>query len=170
VTAAAALIYNVHATNLLRYRLMMLAQIVDASRWERLVRHPDPLARNATLAATAEKLYGSGLSSGMLKVHYELEAIDGAIRSCHTEMRDLVESEVLSLAAIAGGASQAGQQLNELLERSPVGVIRALDVLQADHESPTLAAELASTLPRPVQRFIALPFSDRARRVLNKAV
>jgi hypothetical protein len=59
-------------------------------------------------------------------------------------------------------------QLDGMLSRSPVGVIRALDLLAADGDSPVVAAQLVEAMPRPVQRFVALPFGDRIGRVLNQ--
>jgi hypothetical protein len=61
-----------------------------------------------------------------------------------------------------------GPQLDGLLSRSPVGVIRALDLLAADGDSSVAAAQLVEAMPRPLQRFVALPFGDRTRRVLNR--
>jgi hypothetical protein len=79
-TAAATLIYNVHATSLLRLRLMALAEVIDTDRWTARVRHPDPLERFGHLVASAESWYDAYVARLMTATHYDLEAIDGEIR------------------------------------------------------------------------------------------
>jgi hypothetical protein len=168
-TAAATLIYNVHATSLLRFRLMVLAEVVDTDRWTARVRHPDPLARFGSLVATAKSRYGADVAGLMTATHADLEAIGGELRACQVDQRDSVRNELLDLAhSTPNQAGGLGPQLDGLLSRSPVGVIRALDLLAADGDSPVVAAQLVEAMPRPMQRFVALPFGDRIRRVLNR--
>jgi len=168
-TAAATLIYNVHATSLLRFRLMVLAEVVDTDRWTARVRHPDPLARFGSLVATAESRYGADVAGLMTATHADLEAIGGELRACQVDQRDSVRNELLDLAhSTPDQAAGLGPQLDRLLSRSPADVIRALDLLAADGDSPVVAAQLVEAMPRPVQRFVALPFDDRIRRVLNR--
>jgi hypothetical protein len=167
VTAAATLIYNMHGTNLLRLRLMALAEIIDTYRWTRRIRHPDPLLRFGFLAVNAGTRYGRKVADGMTMVHNDLETIDGEIRECMFKQQESVRDEILGLArSAADGPGGLGPQLDRLLSRSPVGVIQALDLLGSD--SPSVAAHLTEAMPRPVQRFVALPFGDRTGRALNR--
>jgi hypothetical protein len=170
-TAAAALIYNVHGTSLLRYRLMFLAEVVNTDGWPARVRHPDPLYRFASLVGGAESWYGADVARLMTATHYDLEAIDGEIRECHLDQRDSVREEVLKLATSLRGRRRGGlgPQLDGLLSRSPVGVIRGHDLL-AQNGHAAAAAQLVEAMPRPVQRFVVLSFGERPRRVLNQII
>jgi hypothetical protein len=105
----------------------------------------------------------------MTATHADLEAIGGELRACQVDQRDSVRNKLLDLAhATPEQAGVLGPQLDGLLSRSPVGVIRALDLLAADGDSPVAAAQLVEAMPRPMQRFVALPFSERIRRALNR--
>ena len=170
-TAAATLIYNVHATNLLRFRLMILAEVVNTDRWTTRVRHPDPLARFGHLVAAAEPRYGSDVARLMTATHADLETIGGEIGACHVHQRNSVRNELLELARpILDQHADLGLHLDGLLSRSPVGVIRAFDLLAADGDSPVVVAQLVEAMPVPLQRLVALTFGDRTRRVLNRVV
>jgi hypothetical protein len=113
--------------------------------------------------------YGKEVADGLSEVQAALADIDGDIRECMVDQQDSVRDEVLDLARSnpdqPGGL---GPQLDKLLSRSPVGVIRALDLLATSSDSPVVAAQFAEAMPRPVQRFVALPFGGRTGRVLNQ--
>ncbi len=165
--AAGTLIYNVHATSLLKLRLMALAEVVDTNRWTARVRHPVALQRFAFLIANAKSRYGPEIAGLMTATHDHLETIDGETRESMDDQQGSVRDDFLELARLTPDAPGGpGSRQDELLSQSPVGVIRALDLLAAD--SPMVAAQLAEAMPRPVQRFVALPLGDRTGRVLNR--
>lgn len=168
-SAAASLVYNVYATSLLRFRLMILAEVVDTERWSFLPRHPDPLERFAALVANAEHRYGDEIVRLMWATQQDLEEIGGQIRTCLVDQRESVRDEVLDLArSVPAAAGPVDERMHALLAVSPTGVVRAIDILNRDGAPSEVLRGLFDALPRPVQRFCALPFSDRADRVLNR--
>lgn len=168
VTALAAAVYLIHLTGLLDLRLMLLARLVDHDEWKIAYTHPPRLARFAYLMPIADEFYPGG-AAGLMRVHNSLTALDNEIMQTANEQQEAVAQRAEQLlndeAATGDGTLRFAQEMDELLDRSPTGVLRALepsvsrdtDRLEAARES------YAARLPTEFQRFRDQSFVERAR-------
>lgn len=156
INGLASASYSMHAAELLRLRLMLVAELVDFTRWETRLTHPPLLFRTAMLFKVAERFVGGG-AAGLQDLHNQLATLNNEIigevgnvgDQIAADTREEVERDLdLKLEYLKDNdlATEAvTSRLNlrptdpmppialrvlELFERSPLGVMRGLDPLK----------------------------------------
>ena len=192
VNGLAGAIYLHHALGLVAARLSLLSGMVDEYRWTITHTHPPALARIFALAIAAEGLR-AGSGEGLRQVHHDLaevdqkflEAAEAQQSKTVATMRQLIQKKVarnrrdrdagrrLDTQTSPGGAArvrgEAEQEVRRLLDRSPLGVLRALEPAEEespeDDPTPLIVEDLASLLPPEFQSFRSLSKADRAEKI-----
>lgn len=171
-------IYFFHATALLDLRLMLMAPVLDFTAWNIAHTHPPRLARVATLAGPADALF-PGAGQRLRAIHTALERMDAEIAQATLELLDDVEREARELmeseAAIAvqqpgtPTASPANERaMSQLIERSPMGVFRALEsqgasASERERAIGRIQEQYALLLPPELRQFRGASRQERAR-------
>jgi hypothetical protein len=160
--ALASAVYFLHALSLLDLRLMLLARLVDADAWRIEHTHPQSLFRVASLMAAAEGL-ARNAEAGLSVVHRDLTALDGEVGSTALDQREEVRAAAAALVARHRAPTPAAvDELRRLLERSPTGVLLALEPGAAAAPVPSLD-DYAAALPDAFKRFRDATPAERAR-------
>jgi len=176
ITGLASMVYYIHATSLLRLKLMMLSRIIDTEAWTIKGQHPDPLHRIANLTIVAKELYGATRSQVLMQVHSDLEVIAAEIRQSHLDQCRIIREDTvkflysLSVSGPTFSTEPVTEKIQELLNQSPVGVVEALDRLTHDLLLQDTLAAVVSALPKALQRFLSLAKDQRTFRALNQVV
>jgi hypothetical protein len=185
VTALASAVYFVHITGLIDGRLMLLAHLVDHTKWKIAYTHPPALQRVLNLMGAAQR-YGDKDGAGMQSVHGSLAGLDGLIydaankqqQDVTNETESLLEKEFTNSTTALAVPSNLGppvvSALLQLFERSPLGVMRALEP-QVIHVSAAsdrteampylLREQFAAALPPEFRRFRGLTRAQRAQEI-----
>lgn len=162
VNGLAGAAYSTHATELLRLRLMLVAGLIDHTRWQTLVTHPPLLLRSAMLMRVADGIVRGG-GRGLASLHDQLAGFNGEIIGQAGEEGDrvaastrrLLEEQAARLAVSAGAGETVAPNLAATLrlrptdpppsvatrllatfDRSPLGVLRGLDPQSARRAGP----------------------------------
>jgi hypothetical protein len=171
VTALASSIYFLYFTELFDgSRLMLLSDLVDEREWRIEYSHPPVLHRVFHLMGTATGLEGEVAAQGLATVQGSLSEFVGYVRqAATTAAEEVAERAVDALARGARGEEPNPAALAQLIERSPVGMLRAMDVALkecgSDRQRRAATAkvidQLLSTLPPEFRDF---HYQNRAQR------
>jgi hypothetical protein len=161
--ALASALYFLHALSLLDLRLMLLSRLVDAEAWKIEHTHPQSLLREASLMAAAEGL-ARNAEAGLRAVHGDLSALDGEVGSTALEQQEevLAATSAILKSQRARPTRAAVAGVLQLLERSPTGVLLALEPGTAAASARRLD-RFAAALPGTFQRFRDADRAERAR-------
>lgn len=184
ITGVASAVYFVHITGLRDARLMLLSHLVDHERWKIAYTHPPSLHRLVGLMGAADGLRG-GWGSGLKTVHESLATLDGQVYDRANKQQEEVADAALSILnkeiadhgkILADTTAPKGKldvpdnprsavtrAFLQLFERSPLGVLRALESpsmkasrelgAEEDRLRSSVIEEVASELPPEFQRF-----------------
>jgi hypothetical protein len=179
--ALAGAVYFIHVTGLLDARLMMLAPMVDERAWRIKYTHPPAIGRVFNLMSAAEGIR-KGLGPGLQRLHGDLCTFDGELFEAANRQQDKTASLVRKLVnkvvavcrtfdrpenAVRDGSlysqpspafADAKVQLLKHLNRSPIGVLKALEPEESTKANARAVRELvvaqfASALPEEFQCF-----------------
>jgi hypothetical protein len=192
VTALSSAVYFLEIMELLKVRLMLLAEFVNYQHWIIEKTHPPNLGRLMKLLGEAEALHVGG-QEGLVKIHESLAGLNMDLIGFVTEQQDRVRDQTLRLIGDVAAGSQKprkGQLLRpaapgqaespavpeflRLFDKSPVGVLRALEPLDGEGTDASGAAgqrqaevieQLASALPQKFQDFRRMTPEQRAARL-----
>jgi len=169
VNAIASAAYMIHAVELLNLRLMLLARLIDSTRWRARVTHPPLLERTFRQMGAAESVVPGG-GAGLESLHDQLAALNGEVigeassqqDSVTDSARKLIDDESTRAAGALGSDSRSvaaatqtlsldagdpqpalAPQILELFGRSPLGVLAVLDVSAAAPERDLAPRDLA---------------------------
>ncbi|TGN63368.1 ImmA/IrrE family metallo-endopeptidase [Nocardioides eburneiflavus] len=161
VTALASPIYFVY---LLRafddYRLAALANLVDYKAWKIEYNYPPYLQRIFGLMGQAQDMAGANAAKGLQMVHEGLSEVVGQAWEASERLRTEVAEQTTHV--IASRKREAANELRSLLERSPIGVLEALDV-DRQRSWETHGWPFAEVLPPEFPNFLRLDQAERAR-------
>jgi hypothetical protein len=193
VNGLASATYSVHATGLLDSRLMLVANLVDFTRWQAKLTHPPALLRCAMLFRSAGQMLGGEAGAGMSSLHDQLAGLDMEILGEAGGRQDQVAATTLQILD-----TEAGVRLGSLLEtdrslqavqsrlvlrgtdpppsitprilehfvRSPLGLLRTLDAASARRQHATRRDLVLTALAKRL--VVELPFEFRHFLSLSK--
>ena len=179
--ALAGAVYFIHVTGLLDARLMMLAPMVDERAWRIKYTHPPAIGRVFNLMSAAEGIR-KGLGPGLQRLHGDLCTFDGELLEAANRQQDKTASSVRKLVnkvvavcrtsyrpenTVRDGSlhsqpspafADAKVRLLKHLNRSPIGVLKALEPEESTNANARAVRELvvaqfASALPEEFQCF-----------------
>ena len=146
---------------------MLLAQIIDFTRWEAALTHPPPLGRTFALLQYANGAFGDDGVKGLQLLDNDLKPLDGEVMDRANHMIEAVASNTRTAigATNADGAlpDERRKQILRDLAVSPIGVLLAFE----DAREPGAAA-LRSHLPEDMQKFLDLDLTARTDRLMGR--
>ncbi|GAA1114801.1 hypothetical protein GCM10009630_10250 [Kribbella jejuensis] len=161
VTALSAPVYFIF---LLRafddFRLALMGELVDHEQWSIEYSHPPYLHRIFNLMREATALVGDDAGEGLGAVQGALEELVQKVWSAALESRDKVAAKATELLADPKLTDAA--ELTELLTKSPIGVLQALD---ANPQWHLPAWPFHATVPTELTTFLELSPAGRARSI-----
>jgi hypothetical protein len=190
VNGMAGAVYFIHAIGLLKFRLSVLAHLVDERAWKIAYSHPPEQLRIFSLMGAAERLFPGVGAAGIKEIHHCLSMLNNTVSAVADRQQDDVRSEVKQLVEVAvddckGSPAnllrvegdprtidpKIASELMRLFQKSPLGVARAFeplcynscDVLAGDQKS--VVQYLVALLPREFQAFLAMSPSQRAMKL-----
>jgi hypothetical protein len=155
-------------------RLMLLAGLVDHEAWEIELSHPPFLQRVLNLMSAAQGLEGEVAARGLEMLHGDLSKLVGDLWTAADQEQEVVAAETgRLLARVTDDSHRDTPPLVQLFNRSPLGVLRALEPfrpgddsdLPAGMSAPPLVEQLLAKLPTEFAEFHRRTKTERSRQL-----